>query len=433
MNSNPDHGSRISNFSSQSPHRMPTVSAAQALEDLKCSPGRCISTGVHALDAYLQNKELSEEDIYGGISRGQVTDIHGPPGVGKTAFAMQLAASVLHAGEGVVWVDATQKIPGPRFAQILTSFKPIHSSQGSPDPSLPSMLSRYTHFSTPTLAHLIALLSHFTTHRPPTDTSLIVIDSLSTLTTAAFPREIDLLSTESRPIPNSYSRKFPILQFLISSLQKIAATRNIAVFITLQCVTKISLECGAVLVPAINTAIWEQGIRCRLILFRDWGWRVKRDCLGSDVRVAKVIKAEGFPIPEELKRLVWFTITETGIVAQKIPDHPLPAEVSPSSTSNTIFSLPLKRKFLSSNIESLDSVEEDESYGWSEEDEQDLPTLPRQWQGSDDLLASIETEEKLNEGDKKVDLRLNIDEPGRSLEKKPALIENSESDDELIT
>lgn len=154
-----------------------------------------------------------------------------------TGSRMQLAASVLHAGEGVVWVgqfhrfiwidilsiswifvrvhnaheksDATQKIPGPRFAQILTSFKPIHSSQGSPESSLASLLSRYTHFSTPTLAHLIALLSHFTSHRPPTNTSLIVIDSLSTLITAAFSREIDLLSTESKA-----SKASPFIQNL---------------------------------------------------------------------------------------------------------------------------------------------------------------------------------------------------------------------------
>lgn len=68
---------------------MPTVSAAQALEDLKSSPTRCISTGLSLLDYALQNREPQLQDaepFYGGVSRGKVTEIYGPPGAGKTAI-----------------------------------------------------------------------------------------------------------------------------------------------------------------------------------------------------------------------------------------------------------------------------------------------------------------------------------------------------------
>jgi RecA/RadA recombinase len=68
---------------------MPTVSAAQALQDLKSSPIRCISTGLNLLDAFLQNREWISSDVepvYGGVSRGKVTEVYGPPGVGKTAL-----------------------------------------------------------------------------------------------------------------------------------------------------------------------------------------------------------------------------------------------------------------------------------------------------------------------------------------------------------
>jgi len=98
------HGPGISNFSSpiarkflvlelepqlRTTDRMPTVSAAQALEDLKSSPTRCISTGLPLLDYALQNREPQLQEtgpFYGGVSRGRVTEIYGPPGVGKTAL-----------------------------------------------------------------------------------------------------------------------------------------------------------------------------------------------------------------------------------------------------------------------------------------------------------------------------------------------------------
>ena len=87
--------------------RMPTVSAAQALQHLKSSPTRCISSGLSLLDCALQNQQLDvsdDETVHAGVSRGRVTEIYGPPGVGKTALGMQLAANVLHADEGVIWV-----------------------------------------------------------------------------------------------------------------------------------------------------------------------------------------------------------------------------------------------------------------------------------------------------------------------------------------
>jgi RecA/RadA recombinase len=68
---------------------MPTVSAAQALQDLKASTTRCISTGLPLLDSFLQKREwgsLDMDPVYGGVSRGKVTEVYGPPGVGKTAL-----------------------------------------------------------------------------------------------------------------------------------------------------------------------------------------------------------------------------------------------------------------------------------------------------------------------------------------------------------
>lgn len=70
--------------------RLPTLSASQALQNLSSTPRKPISTGLQSLDAVLQGRDydsLSQNDQFGGISRGELTEVYGPPGVGKTAFA----------------------------------------------------------------------------------------------------------------------------------------------------------------------------------------------------------------------------------------------------------------------------------------------------------------------------------------------------------
>jgi hypothetical protein len=69
---------------------------------------------------------------------------------------------------------------------------------------------------------------------------------------------------------------------------------------------------GAVLVPAINAAAWEQGLGCRVALFRDWGWDDDDGNVVHDVRFAEVIKAEGTNVPDGRRNLVAFVIREVG-------------------------------------------------------------------------------------------------------------------------
>ncbi|KAE8450503.1 hypothetical protein EG329_006233 [Mollisiaceae sp. DMI_Dod_QoI] len=410
MDYNSIHGPGISNFSSPSPHRMPTVSAAQALQNLKSSSTRCISTGIPLLDCALQNREsvTSDEDpFHGGVSRGKLTEIYGPPGVGKTALGMHLTASVLHAGEGVVWVDASHPLSGHRFAQILSSFSPTNPlSAGQDQPNLNTLLENLVHFSTPTLAHFIALFSQPTPTHPPANTSLIIIDSFFTLISCAFPRTVGSNATPKKPgAPNPSARRFAILQYIINSLQKLAATRNIAIVILSPCVTKMRPGAGAALVPAINTTAWEQGLACRLALFRDWGWDDEDGNTIQDVRLAQVIKAEGVLVPDVRLRIVGFSILESGLSPITLPITPLSASTFTSPTKNSLHPFshahtqsmqstpqlpslhpPQKRKFAETSLEIPDS-EDDEDYGWAEEDEEELPPPPPQWQGSEDVLG----------------------------------------------
>ena len=66
------------------------------------------------------------------------------------------------------------------------------------------------------------------------------------------------------------ARRLQVLQYIVSSLQKLAATRDLAVVVLTQCATMMQAERGATLAPAINAAVWEQGMSTRLVLFRDW-------------------------------------------------------------------------------------------------------------------------------------------------------------------
>ncbi|KAF4885455.1 hypothetical protein CGCFRS4_v011916 [Colletotrichum fructicola] len=101
------HEEDVSSFDLPSTHRLPTVSAAQVLEDLDDDLSRHVSTGIKRLDEALSSDDTvdtSGSKRSGGILRGQVTEVWGPPGTGKTALGIQLVASALREGQGAVWV-----------------------------------------------------------------------------------------------------------------------------------------------------------------------------------------------------------------------------------------------------------------------------------------------------------------------------------------
>jgi hypothetical protein len=69
--------------------RLPTVSASQALDDLGCDASTHVSTGLEGLDRSLLGPvafDSQDAVVKGGVQRGQVTEIWGPPGSGKTAL-----------------------------------------------------------------------------------------------------------------------------------------------------------------------------------------------------------------------------------------------------------------------------------------------------------------------------------------------------------
>lgn len=352
-------------------HRLPTVSAAQALEDFEGTQNHHISTGLPVLDAS------------NGIQKGSVTEIWGPPGVGKTAFGIQLTANCLREGGGVVWVDGFHRMSIERLHQVVD----LNSEDGQIQP-----LDKFVHYSCPTLVHLIALLCRPTASCIPEWTSLIVVDSLSALVNHDVLKNTDLRQAPQTkhkdtraPIPAE--RRIQALHYILSNLQKLAATRDVAIVILTQCATKMQAERGATLVPAINASVWRQGIVSRIALFRD---RLQNDFETSTaLRFAFIQKLNGVDKhADDAAALCGFHIEAAGLV---------PVEYDQASSPLRTMSTPSgvqKRKLGDTGFEIADSEDEgddDEDYGWDLEPGA-LPPMPSQWQGSEDILLTRESE-----------------------------------------
>ena len=194
------------------------------------------------------------------------------------------------------------------------SGKPPASSQSISQ----AQLDNIHRFTTPTLPHLLALLIHQSASFPPVNTSLIVIESVSTLFTLAFPKILenaDILQTpakKSDAVQWAAGRRWAVMGEFMSKIGRLAATSNIAILLTSQATTRIKFETRAVLHPAISGAAWDSGIGTRLVLFRDWLFR-GAETLSSHgeyvpgVRFAGVMKAKGITY-EGVGKLITFTI-----------------------------------------------------------------------------------------------------------------------------
>ncbi|KAK3398747.1 putative RAD55 protein [Sordaria brevicollis] len=378
------HGHDVASFDDlPSTHRMPTVSAADALDDLNDGDNSpFIPTGLEALDAALK-PSLDIDIASGGVQKGQVTEIWGPPGVGKTAFGIQLAASCLSDGKGVVWVDGFHRVPIERLRSVLGSKVRKDKEEEEVDATVDERLNALTHYTCPSLPHLIALLCRPTSSCIPQNTSLIVVDSLSALVNHAFPRTPEqkkMVDSKGNKVPSLSARRLQVLQYIIGALQKLAATRDIAIVVLTQCATKMmQAERGATLVPAINAGVWEQGISTRLVLYRNLAFS---DAGVQGLRLVGVQKLNGKASEAPVDTICAFDIEESGLITVEYDfSEPVPNHLSTPSS---------KRKLGDTTLEIADS--DDEDYGWQEEDDEAVPPPPSQWQGSEDILLVPEPE-----------------------------------------
>ncbi|KAK6705793.1 hypothetical protein SNK03_009626 [Fusarium graminearum] len=372
------HGYDRASFDTPSTHRLPTVSASQALDDLGCDASTHVSTGLEGLDRSLLGPvtiDSQDGTIKGGVQRGQVTEIWGPPGSGKTALGLQLTANALCDGDAVVWIDCFQALQQDRLRTVTKATqarRDASSSTGIEAATAKEIdATQFYQYSCFTLPHLISLVSRPTIKLIPTNTSLVVISSFSALVNSALPKSNDGNSTSkgSKGLGPLEKRR-QALQSIMSSFHKLAATRNCAIVVLSQCATKMHSERGATLTAAINANVWEQGVSTRLVTFRDWVWQ---ESSLTSVFLAGLQKVDGRACQEAVENIVAFKVELDG--ATQVPYEALQS-----------FELARhKRKLGETELEVPDS-EDDEDYGWADEDEAAMPAPPPQWQGSEDLI-----------------------------------------------
>ncbi|KAI8251568.1 hypothetical protein K4K58_008689 [Colletotrichum sp. SAR11_239] len=337
------HEEDVSSFDLSSTHRLPTVSAAQVLEDLDDDLSRHVSTGLKRLDEALSSDDTvdtSGSKRSGGILRGQVTEVWGPPGTGKTALGFAANISPYTSRSGLTDPQASNSWQAP-CARAKVPCGPAAATI-------------------------------------PTNTALVVIDSLSALVNHAFPKAPDG--------PSLSAKRLQALQYIVGALQKLAATRNCAVVVLSQCATKMQSERSPTLIPSINAGVWEQGVSTRVVLFRDWVWK---DGSPSSVSFAGVQKLDGKAEPDTMQSAAAFRVEAAGLIGVHY-DTSQPSILLSRSPRT-------KRKLAEAGLEVPDS-EDDEEYGWEREDDAALPGMPPQWQGSEDLLLGTQAESDDEDG-----------------------------------
>ncbi|KAL2890355.1 Rad55 protein [Ceratocystis lukuohia] len=356
--------------------RLPAVSAAEALDDPDDDSLRPISTGLDDLDAVLspapdlelQNASPDSNSEAGDLSRGgiplgQLTEVWGPPGVGKTTFGIQAAATALVKKRAVMWVDCNTPLWGPRFAEVLNG---VYQSQlrAAKQPMARQSSEAHEEQSQPEAA------------------------------------EFDIGSTDFtyNHCQGPADKRLQAVQFLVSSLQKLAATRQCAVLLLSQCASKMESGRAASLVPAINGTVWEQAIATRLVLFKDWIWRgrdsevtpIRHDSFQEVVFVG-VQKLQGKTCVYAMEHMVGFRIESAGLVSVKDIRRNIGGPFAERHGP--------KRNVSEAGLEIPDSDDEEDEYGWDDRYNNQVPR-PSQWQGSEDLILDANRhDEDDGEGD----------------------------------
>ncbi|KAN0079109.1 P-loop containing nucleoside triphosphate hydrolase protein [Elaphomyces granulatus] len=318
------------------------ILALPASQSLRASAALgALHTGLDPLDGALASPthELSRQNPRPrGIPRAQITEIYGPPGVGKTTIAISTAVNALHDGDKVVWIDTSSPIPAPRVRELLhgltrsTDDKTASSSRAQ-EVVEDDHMKRFIHLSARSLPHLLALLLHPPTGFPPEGTSLLVLDSISAPFLSYFPHTTELKSKFDQKLNDNQqlqwllNRRRNVLNELISHLLKVAASRRLAVLLLNQTHTKVKGHARPTLYPALAGGPWEMSVHTRILLYRDWlptgPQAIGNDRVVNSPRIAEVTRKGGKALPDRAEEnIVLFFIETVSVKVALFPFSP---------------------------------------------------------------------------------------------------------------
>ncbi|KAK3680644.1 hypothetical protein LTR37_021132 [Vermiconidia calcicola] len=334
-------------------HRLPTVSASEALQELQDGNSRSVSTGLTSLDRLLSGAGGTSS---GGLERGKITELWGPAGAGKSAIAIQSAVNALKEGSTVVWVDCATALSDQRIQEGITTLAPKDSHGASN-----GLLAEFKHVTAATLSHLLAIVLYPPPNFMPSGIGLLVVDDLNVLMDLDYPRYQFAVSSKTEQQKWQASRRYAVLSSLVSGLNKLAVIKGLAVVVITGCSTRMRPDTGlgAALVPGIGGVEWDGGVWNRLVVFRDFSGRFVgvQKCQGRSLISREEVG--------EIGRVVGFEVADDGTLrerqASRLADDAA-AQVKPRASPVK----PRKRVF----DEVADSESEDvDEYGWAETDE----------------------------------------------------------------
>ncbi|EQL31375.1 uncharacterized protein BDCG_06368 [Blastomyces dermatitidis ER-3] len=290
-----------------------------------------------------------------GIKRGDVTEVTGPRGVGKTSLAgaesyldrlvslpgsraprliisgnPELTVTLLPTNYNFTWiyyltlVDTAGPMNPTRLKDICQRVRVSGLSDNSSDAASnggrsDEILNELIYFHPPTLAHLLALISHPPKGFPPQETGLIVIDSISSLFTSEYRTKLPPRNSNPKHRTTAESKdertRWKIIGNLVMDLKKLAARLNCVVIVINEMASRFRGTQPPVLHEALSGITWDSGVTTRIKLC--WHWlppslrsrvRMKR------VRFAEVAKVEKVGLMHGRSlRIVPFVIKKTGL------------------------------------------------------------------------------------------------------------------------
>ncbi|KAK6391396.1 hypothetical protein LTR65_004560 [Meristemomyces frigidus] len=335
-----------------SSHRLPTVSASEALRELQSHGPDGELSGIEPLDSLLQNGIASTS---GGFERGKVTEIWGPSGAGKTALMLQTATHTLVSQAGT-------PLNGTRLDSVLEHTLTLRCPSDLSSADSRTLLKGFHHIAAPTLTHLLALILHPRSSFPPDRASLMVIDGINTLIDLDYPRFPFAGSTKTEQQKWQTGRRYAVLGSLVSALNKLAVLNNVAIIVTTGCASRMRTESGlgSALVPGVGGGEWDGGVWTRLVVFRDFGGRLVglQKCQGRSLISREEVG--------EVGRIVGFDITEYGTLRERTTK-----KGAEQALTKTVRSPVRPRKRTYDEVADSDGEDADE-YGWAEMDEDAL-------------------------------------------------------------